>query len=87
MKTDEGHYLLIFNDSENHRYPLVLSMSTNGIEWSNKMVLENTPGEFSYPSICVNGLGEIHLLYTHYRKNIKHIILTKEETKKIMNFQ
>lgn len=64
-KTPEGEW-------GGDRYPLVLAHSKDGISWENKIVLEDLPGEYSYPSIVYNGKGKLHLVYTWKREKIKY---------------
>lgn len=54
------------------RTPLVISFSSdNGIEWGDTMVLEDGPGEYSYPSIIADG-SRLHLVYTWRRTQIAY---------------
>ena len=55
------------------RYPLVLGVSSDeGKTWKDKIVLEDQPGEYSYPAIIQASDGAIHLAYTYQRKAIKY---------------
>jgi len=62
------------------RYPLVVSVSSdNGKSWSIQKVLEEQPGEFSYPAIITSSDKRIHILYTYNRTGIKYCSFDPEE--------
>ncbi len=62
------------------RTPLSLAVSRDeGFSWRIGAVLENTPGEYSYPAIIQDRDGQIHVLYTHQRTAIRHARLRPEE--------
>lgn len=61
------------------RAKLRLAYSTDGMEWSDVLQLEDhEKGEFSYPTIFQDGKGFIHITYTYDRKNIKHIVVQQQ---------
>ena len=75
-----GWQLLVYNPTEKskgqwggQRSPLHVSLSTDGISWKDVLVLENTPGEFSYPAVIQSADGVVHITYTWNRKKIKHV--------------
>jgi predicted neuraminidase len=52
------------------RTPMVLIISCdNGISWSEQFILDDGPGEFSYPAVIADG-KDILLTYTWKRENI-----------------
>lgn len=78
----DGRHLLVYNhlDSGNsgwgRRGLLNLAISEDGKDWKPVGVLENEKGsEFSYPAMIQSADGKVHIIYTHRRKNIKHVTL------------
>lgn len=78
----DGRHLIVYNNigmkDENHngpRTPLNVAVSNDGINWKMVLVLENNPGEFSYPAVIQSDGGLIHLTYTYNRDSIKHVIV------------
>lgn len=73
VKTKEGMLALAHNPVGKNwgpRTPLVVSLSSdNGETWGNTIVLEDQPGEFSYPAL-VEDKGLIYALYTWNRTNL-----------------
>jgi predicted neuraminidase len=81
-----GYQLLIYNHAGTpagkwggDRYPLNISLSADGQEWKPAYLLENQPGEFSYPAVIQSADGMIHLCYTYNRKTIKYVKLKLEK--------
>ena len=79
IKVDHLGFLLVYNNCQFARYQLTIAVSTNGVEWVDKLTLENSLGEYSYPSMTCSQDGSLHVVYTHNRTNIKHVALTKQE--------
>ncbi|MBP7051302.1 MAG: exo-alpha-sialidase [Phycisphaerae bacterium] len=81
-----GHWVLAYNDTEEGRHSLAVSLSTDeGRTWSHTRHLEHSePGESSptgaYPSIIQGADGSLHVVYS-YRdgtgKTIKHAQFTE----------
>jgi predicted neuraminidase len=74
----DGRLLLVYNHlvSSPHwtvRSPLNVAISQNGSDWDAVLVLESSPGEFSYPAVIQSSNGAIHILYTWNRTNIRHV--------------
>jgi hypothetical protein len=62
------------------RTPLCLGISSDdGNSWKIAKVLEDNPGEYSYPSIIQSSDDTIHIVYTYKRTRIKHICLSENE--------
>lgn len=61
------------NDWGGTRTPLHVAISKDGIGWKDVLVLENTPGEYSYPAVIQDKDGTIHITYTWNRKKIKWV--------------
>lgn len=73
LKLQNGHLVLVFNDSQTSRSPLSAALSTDeGKSWCAQKNLEDTPGEFSYPYAAQSDDGIIHVTYTYKRTGIKH---------------
>jgi predicted neuraminidase len=47
----------------------------DGKKWHNILVLEDSPGEYSYPAIIQANDGLVHMTYTWQRERIKHVII------------
>jgi|TARA_Y100001947_G_scaffold61319_1_gene51684 predicted neuraminidase len=71
----DGRALLVYNHTRRGRSPLNVSVSTNGKTWEAALVLENQPGEYSYPAVIQTSDGNVHVTYTHNRTNIKHVVI------------
>ena len=52
-----------------------VSVSEDGREWQAALVLENEPGEFSYPAVIQASDGLVHITYTWRRQRIRHVVL------------
>jgi predicted neuraminidase len=84
----DGRHLLVYNHTQKGRSPLNVAVSTDdGKTWQAAAVLENTPGEYSYPAIIQAANGEVHITYTWKRQRVKHVTLdpAKLELKPIVN--
>lgn len=61
------------------RSVLKLAASKDGLNWTDIYTLEeNKTGEYSYPAIIQDNVGNIHITYTDNRKRIKYIKLRLE---------
>ncbi len=70
----DGRHLLIYNPTTKGRTPLSVAISKDGKGWHNVLVLENEPGEYSYPAVIQTRGGLIHFTYTWKRERIKHVV-------------
>ena len=76
----DGRIVLACNPTHEGRSPLSLLISTdNGETWPRRLDLETVPGEFSYPSIIQAADGRLHVVYTHRRTHIQHVIVDVDE--------
>jgi predicted neuraminidase len=90
---NNGHWALAYNDTEEGRHSLAVSLSTDeGKTWSHTRHLELDTREpdiatrYAYPSICEGSLGEIHIVYSYHGKDgngnpdktIKYARITEE---------
>ena len=71
-----GEAVLVYNHSRTGRTPLNLALSEDGRRWSALAVLEEEPGEFSYPAIIQGRDGGVHVTYTWNRRRIRHVSLS-----------
>lgn len=71
----DGTLVLAYNPvgmPKGPRTPLVLGVSSDdGENWKQGAIVENEPGEFSYPALVIRGTG-IHLAYTWNRTRIAY---------------
>jgi predicted neuraminidase len=80
VRLHHGQILLVYNHSTTERTPLNIALSNDGGEhWNASLVLENTPGEYSYPSVIQTKDKRIHITYTYNRTHIKHIAIDPRE--------
>ena len=70
-----GRALLVYNHSPRGRTPLNLAFSHDGVAWQPCGVLEDGPGEYSYPAVIQAADGRIHVTYTWQRRRIRHVEL------------
>ena len=78
----DGRHLLVYNhtgvrpDGRNGlRSPLNVALSRDGRAWRAALVLENQPGEFSYPAVVQTSDGLVHITYTWKRQTIRHVVV------------
>jgi len=75
----DGRFVLIYNPQSKGRNRLNAAISSDGIQWMDKVILENKPsGEFSYPAVIQSKDGLVHVTYTYLRETIKHVTLDPE---------
>lgn len=71
----DGRHLLVYNPVPRGRTPLVVGLSRDGRDWKQAVVLEDQPGEYSYPAIIQTSDGRVHITYTWKRERVKHVVL------------
>jgi predicted neuraminidase len=71
----DGRQLLVYNHTEQGRSPLNVAVSNDGVAWHPVLVLENEPGEYSYPAVIQSADGRVHITYTWRREKIRHVVL------------
>ncbi|MSR60056.1 MAG: sialidase [Planctomycetaceae bacterium] len=71
----DGRQLLVYNHTQRGRSPLNVAVSSDGRKWQGAVVLENTPGEFSYPAVIESRDGQVHITYTWNRRRIRHVTI------------
>ena len=71
----DGRHLLVYNHTSTGRSPLNVALSLDGTTWGAALVLENEPGEYSYPAVIQASDGLVHITYTWKRQRIKHVAI------------
>jgi len=71
----DGRQLLVYNHTISGRTPLNVAVSSDGKQWSAALVLENAPGEYSYPAVIQTPDGLVHITYTWKRQRVKHVVV------------
>lgn len=78
----DGRHILVYNHSGmaegrwgGDRTPLNAALSSDGIKWKQVILLENEPGEYSYPAVIQSKDGLVHITYTYKRETIKHVVI------------
>ena len=77
----DGRHLLVYNPVTRGRSPLSIAVSRDGKNWQPAHVLENEPGEYSYPAIIQGRDGNIHVTYTWKREKIRYVKIDPTEIK------
>ena len=77
----DGRHLLVYNHTPRGRTPLNVAISTDGKEWKSAVVLEDTPGEYSYPAVIQTSDGLVHITYTWKRQRVKHVVIDPAKIK------
>ncbi len=75
----DGRALLVYNDARAARTPLRLALSQDGHRFQPARVLEDGPGEYSYPAVIQGQDRRIHVTYTWNRRRIGYCSLTPDE--------
>jgi predicted neuraminidase len=75
----DGRALLVYNHTRRGRTPLNLALSSDGLHWQPSRVLEDAPGEYSYPAVIQAADRRIHITYTWQRRRIRHVELEPGE--------
>ncbi|QDU25947.1 hypothetical protein ETAA8_10190 [Anatilimnocola aggregata] len=83
----DGRQLLVYNHTQKGRSPLNVAVAVDGSTWQAAVVLESTPGEYSYPAVIQSSDGLVHITYTWKRQRVKHVTLdpAKLELKPIVD--
>jgi predicted neuraminidase len=71
----DGRHLLVYNHTPKGRTPLNVAVSRDGATWERVLVLEQDPGEYSYPAVIQTSDGLVHVTYTWRRERIRHVVI------------
>jgi predicted neuraminidase len=71
----DGRALLVYNHTTRGRHLLNVAVSDDGKSWQAALVLEDQPGEYSYPAVIQTRDGLVHVTYTWRRRRIKHVVI------------
>ena len=71
----DGQQLVVYNHTTRGRSPLNVAVSLDGEKWQAALVLENDPGEYSYPAVIQANDGLVHITYTWRRLRVRHVML------------
>ncbi|GAB3696969.1 exo-alpha-sialidase [Spirosoma flavus] len=77
----DGRQVLVYNpttrtgNKNGPRTPLDVAISKDGKTWKTLAVLENEPGEYSYPAVIQTDDGLVHVTYTWKRQRVRHVVL------------
>ncbi|HEV7402055.1 MAG TPA: sialidase family protein [Chthoniobacteraceae bacterium] len=71
----DGRHLLVYNATPKGRTPLNVALSRDGVAWQPALVLEDEPGEYSYPAVIQARDGKVHITYTWKRQRVRHVVL------------
>ncbi|HET7219980.1 MAG TPA: sialidase family protein [Vicinamibacterales bacterium] len=71
----DGRHLLVYNHTAKGRTPLNVAVSRDGVAWEGALVLEQEPGEYSYPAVIQAADGIVHVTYTWKRERIRHVAI------------
>lgn len=75
LRLSDGRFLLVYNPTPRGRRQLAVAVSVDGQTWRRGMMLEDAPGEYSYPATIQTEDGLIHVTYTWRRQRIKHVVI------------
>lgn len=78
----DGRIVLIYNHTAKGRSPLNIAVSKDGDKWTEPIVLESEPGEYSYPAIIQAADGNVHATWTWKRERVKHAVIPLESLPK-----
>ena len=83
VRLANGHWLLIYNDLQQGRHSLAVSLSTDeGKSWKFTRHLEkHDNGSYHYPAVIEGRDGLIHFVYSYFvadGKSMKHVAVNEE---------
>jgi len=75
VRLADGRFLLVYNPTRDNRRQLQVAISRDAQSWTPTVMLEDSPGEYSYPAVIQAHDGRVHVTYTWRRERIKHVVL------------
>ncbi|MDA1312852.1 MAG: exo-alpha-sialidase [Acidobacteria bacterium] len=69
----DGRVVMIYNHTDEGRTPLNLAVSRDGENFRMFHVIEDEPGEYSYPAMIQAANGDLLITYTWKRQRIRHL--------------
>jgi predicted neuraminidase len=75
LRLQDGRFLLVSNPTATGRHRLEVAASADGKAWRRVVLLEDSPGEYSYPAAVQSRDGLVHVTYTWKRRRIQHVVL------------
>jgi len=75
LRLRDGRFLLVSNPTATGRHRLEVAVSLDGKAWRPAALLEDSPGEYSYPAAVQSRDGLVHVTYTWKRRRIQHVVL------------
>jgi predicted neuraminidase len=75
-RIDDGRLVLVYNHLPEGRHAIHLATSDDdGETWGPPHLLEEGPGEYSYPAVIQAADGTIHITYTWRRTRVRHLVV------------
>ncbi len=73
---EDNRQLLVYNHTRLGRSPINVAVSKrDGVLWEAALVLEDEPGEYSYPAVIQTRDGLVHATYTWKRRRMRHVVI------------
>jgi predicted neuraminidase len=79
VRLADGRFLLVYNPLARGRRKLQLAVSRDGRAWTPSVILEDQPGEYSYPAMIQARDGRVHVTYTWRRERIRHVVIDPDK--------
>ena len=75
----DGRVVVVYNHTDKGRTPLNLAVSRDGESFEMFHVLEDQPGEYSYPSMVQAANGDLLITYTWKRERMRFVRFPLED--------
>lgn len=76
VRLNDGRVILVYNHLTEGRNALHVALSEDdGETWGEPRLLEEGPGEYSYPAVIQSADGLVHVTYTWRRTRIRHVVI------------